>query len=172
MASLLMAACASPEVADKVSSMDHRLSCAQMEHEIRQAELLRTDAQDRKGFTFRNVVTTLTFFPITMGTYSNANEAMEASLKRQEHLMQLYVTKGCAAEGTTATPAAPQPIVIPIIQPMTMAAPMQPIMPAPMSYEAPTTHMSVQPVSQTVIEEVPAPRYSAQHIQNTSYLFE
>tara|TARA_B100000989_G_scaffold283364_1_gene249225 strand:+ start:638 stop:1165 length:528 start_codon:yes stop_codon:yes gene_type:complete len=158
-----LSACASPEVTQTVSDMDHRLSCAQIEHEIRQARALQNDAEDRKGFTLRNVVTTAAFFPITMATYSNADEAIDASQHRQKHLMDMYANKGCAYEGYAGAPG---------MMPMAM------MMPVPMQ-GMPAMNMRYTPasaVSQTVITEEgeleSRPRkYSDEHIHAASYLF-
>jgi hypothetical protein len=115
-------------------------------------------------------VTTLTFFPITMGTYANADEAMQASRNRQEHLIHLYAEKGCADEAHRQQ-ATPQTIVIPIMQPMAYAPAYAP---QPMAYAQPTHHtvQVVEPLSARTVEDVPASRYSAEHVRNASYLFE
>lgn len=96
---LALAACASPKVHDEVHHMDHRLSCAQMEHEIREMEKHHMSVEESKGVTFRNTLTTLLFFPVTMATYDNVEDAQESSRKRQKHLIDIYMAKGCANDG-------------------------------------------------------------------------
>ena len=128
--------------------MDHRLSCAQMEHEIREMEKHRASVEESKGFTFRNVLTTVAFFPVTMATYSNVNDAQEASINRKRHLMQLYSMKGCNGEGYVAQRTTP------------------------------VAHRYVQEVETVstqggeAFETVSFNRYSPEHIHSSSYLFQ
>ena len=144
-----MAACASPKVHDEVHHMDHRLSCSQMEHEIREMEKHRASVEESKGFTFRNVLTTVAFFPITMATYSNVNEAQDASSNRQQHLMSLYAMKGCNAEGYVSR---------------------QVIRPVAHTYSQEVETISTQ--GGEAFETVNFNRYSPEHIHSAAYLFE
>lgn len=139
-----LAACASPKVYDEVHHMDHRLSCSMMEHEIREMEKHKMSVDESKGVTVRNVLTTALFFPVTMATYSNVDEAQDASSARQKHLMGLYASKGCADEGPRARYS------------MMMA---------------PVSHRYVERVDTTEPEPRVGSRYSNAHIHSASYLF-
>lgn len=144
---IVLAGCASPKVHEEVHAMDHRLSCSMMEHEIREMEKHRLSVAESKGFTTRNVLTTAVFFPITLATYGNVDDAQEASMARQKHLMQLYVGKGCADEGVRVARA-----------------------PAGLSYE-PVSHHYVE-IDGDVDESLRLRhRYSEAHLRSASYLF-
>lgn len=161
---LLLSACASPEVVDEIDPMDHRLSCSQIEQEIEAVQATFEDAEDRKGLTFRNIVTTTVFFPITMATYGNANEAMEASRARQKHLMQLYASRGCGHEGQKQQV---QYQLVPVMQPATTNQS------APVSYsvqQQPLSYSYSEHVSNN--ESLPNSQYSPSHVHWARHLFE
>lgn len=107
LSAMLLTACATPKVHDTVHHMDHRLSCAMIEHEIREMESHKLQAEESKGLTFRNILTTTLFFPATLATYDNVDEARQASIGRQQHLMSLYAMKGCANEGPAMQTSQP-----------------------------------------------------------------
>ena len=154
-----LTACASPKVHDEVHHMDHRLSCAQMEHEIREMEKHHMSVEESKGFTFRNVVTTAVFFPLTMGTYSNVGDAQDASRARQKHLMGLYASKGCADAGSRN-----QPIVI--MMPNGSTTKVEPVN----HQYSETVPLDVDDAA-LMRDELNINRYSDAHIYSASFLF-
>ena len=94
-ASLAIAGCATPHVVDETKTSDAELSCNSLRSEIDEAKRFEQQARQEKGVTGTNVVAGLLFWPAIIGTYSNANEAIEAAKDRQEHLRELYEEKDC-----------------------------------------------------------------------------
>ena len=88
-------ACANPEVAEKRQAGDTKLSCKQIEREIRGADDLEKAARDEKGVTGTNVAAALFFWPAMLVTYDNANDAIEAAKDRKKYLYDLAEDKGC-----------------------------------------------------------------------------
>ncbi len=67
-----------------------------MQSEIDEAKRFEKQARDEKSITGTNIVAGfLLFWPAMIGTYSNANEAIDAAQDRQEHLLRIYQDKGC-----------------------------------------------------------------------------
>ena len=89
------AGCASPHVVDEKKLSDKDLSCNSLIQEIAEAKRFEKEARDEKGVTGTNVVAAVFFWPAIVGTYSNANDAIEAAKERQHHLEALYKEKGC-----------------------------------------------------------------------------
>lgn len=104
--------CASPHVVETTRTSDANLNCSQIDAEMKEADRFRSDAQKEKGMTGTNVAAVLFFWPAMIGTYANANEAIEAANTRKANLMRMYEKKGCDGGGiagggaTTATPEA------------------------------------------------------------------
>ena len=83
-------ACASPEV------VDTKLSCMQLVAEIQEATEFERKAQKEKGVAGTNVAAAVIFWPAIIGTYYNANEAIDAAKERKEYLVELSTKKGCS----------------------------------------------------------------------------
>ena len=92
---MMVAGCATPHIVQEVKTSDKGLDCAALQSEIDEARRYETKAEDEKGFTGRNIIAGLLFWPAIVGTYYNANEAIDAAEDRQEHLVELWNEKGC-----------------------------------------------------------------------------
>ncbi len=90
-----LSGCASPHVVDERKMSDKDLSCDSLVQEIAEAKRFEKEARDEKGVTGTNVVAAVFFWPAIVGTYSNANDAIEAAKERQHHLEALYKEKEC-----------------------------------------------------------------------------
>lgn len=95
MSAFALSGCATPHVVEEERYSDSDLSCISLQAEIDEAQRFEASARDEKGFTGTNVVAGLLFWPAIIGTYSNANEAIEAAQERQEHLFRIFNKKGC-----------------------------------------------------------------------------
>ena len=92
---VLLAGCATPHVVDEQQVADDKMTCSELDQAIAEARDFEEKARDEKGVTGTNVVAGI-FFPLAIvGTYSNANEAIEAAEDRQEHLQDMKKEKGC-----------------------------------------------------------------------------
>jgi hypothetical protein len=89
-------ACASPEVLDTKQMGDTRLSCMQLAAEIHEATEFERKVQKEKGVTGTNVAAAVIFWPAIIGTYHNANEAIDAAKECKEYLVELSTEKGCS----------------------------------------------------------------------------
>ena len=89
-------ACASPKVVDTKQMGDNKLRCMQFVAEIQEVTEFERKAQKEKGVTGTNVAGAAIFWPATIGTYCNANEAIDAAKERKEHLVELSTKKGCS----------------------------------------------------------------------------
>lgn len=108
-AALLLAGCATPTVVQTVKPGDNGLSCAQLQNEYVDAQKFRDEADKEKGMTGGNVARAILFWPATLGSYSNANEAMAAADARKVHLANLRNQMNCPIPTVTpATPAEPE----------------------------------------------------------------
>ena len=90
-----LSGCASPHVVDEKRISDKDLSCNSLIQEITEAKRFEKEARDEKGVTGTNVVAAVFFWPAIVGTYSNADDAIEAAEERQHHLETLYKENGC-----------------------------------------------------------------------------
>ena len=90
-----LSGCATPHVVDEKKISDKDLSCDSLVQEIAEAKRFEKEARDEKGVTGRNVVSGIFFWPAIVGTYSNADDAIEAAEERQRHLEALYKEKVC-----------------------------------------------------------------------------
>ena len=90
-----LSGCATPHVVDEKKMSDKDLSCDSLVQEIAEAKRFEKEARDEKGVTGTNVVAAVFFWPAIVGTYSNANDAIEAAKERQHHLEALHKEKEC-----------------------------------------------------------------------------
>ena len=95
LAAVLLSACATPHVVEEQKVGDADLSCNGLTAAIAEAERFKREARNEKGVTGTNVVAGLFFWPAIVGTYANANEAIEAANERKRHLQALREKKGC-----------------------------------------------------------------------------
>ena len=89
-----LSGCATPHVVDEKKMSDKDLSCGSLVQEISEAKRFEREAREEKGVTGTNVVAAVFFWPAIVGTYSNANDAIEAAKDRQHHLEALHKEKG------------------------------------------------------------------------------
>ncbi len=94
-AAFALAGCATPHVVEETKTSDKDLSCTSLQSEIDEAKRFEQQAREEKGFTGTNVAAGLLFWPAIIGTYANANEAIEAAQERQEHLLKIFNEKDC-----------------------------------------------------------------------------
>ena len=92
----LLVGCASPTVVQSVKPGDAGLSCPQLQNEYADAQRFKREASGEKGVTGGNVVRTLLFWPATVGTYMNANEAISAADNRMVNLSNLMSKSNCS----------------------------------------------------------------------------
>ena len=88
----LLSACASPTVIQSVKPGDSGLTCAQLQNEYSEAEKMKKDADAEKGVTGGNAARLL-FWPLIVGTYMNANEAIAAADNRKVHIANQLIQK-------------------------------------------------------------------------------
>lgn len=93
-AAVLLSGCASPTVVQSVKPGDVGLTCAQLQNEYSEAEKMRKDADAEKGVTGGNAARLL-FWPLIIGTYMNANEAIAAAETRKVHVTNQLIQKKC-----------------------------------------------------------------------------
>jgi hypothetical protein len=93
--SLLISACATPEVVRTYQAGDDDLTCKQLDYEIMRTENVINDAKSERGMTGTNVAATLFWLPGLAATFINVNEAIEAGNDRINHLMQIKYKKNC-----------------------------------------------------------------------------
>ena len=91
----LLSAWASPAVVQPMKPGDSGLTCPQLQNEYVDAEKFKKEAESEKGVTGGNVARVL-FWPLIVGTYMNANEAIAAAENRKVHLANVMSQKGCA----------------------------------------------------------------------------
>jgi len=94
----ILAGCATPTVVEREQPKDSRLDCRGLEREMADAEAFRKKAQKEKGVTGTNVAAAIFFWPAMLGTYANAEEAIDAAEERKLHLMKIYEDKGCVGK--------------------------------------------------------------------------
>lgn len=98
--------CASPPVVQSMKPGDPGLTCSQLQNEYADAENFKKTAEGEKGVTGGNVARVL-FWPLIVGTYVNANEAIAAAENRKVHLANVMGQKNCAIPNQP--PVATQP---------------------------------------------------------------
>lgn len=87
--------CATPTVVDETQVGDERLTCDQIEQEIRLAQKFEQDARDERGVTGTNVAAALLFWPGLLATAANTDEAIDAAQDRQDHLRDIHRARNC-----------------------------------------------------------------------------
>jgi hypothetical protein len=91
---VLLSACASPTVVRSTKPGDQDLTCPQLQNEFADAEHFKKEAEREKGVTGGNVARLLVW-PLIVGTYMNANEAIAAAENRMIHLSNIMINKKC-----------------------------------------------------------------------------
>ena len=86
---LFLVSCAKPHVVEIVKSSDEDLNCAPLKDEYIEMNDFIDKASDVKGVTWGNAARLLAFPPAIIGTYGNANEAIQAANSRKVHLVNL-----------------------------------------------------------------------------------
>ncbi len=85
--------CANPTVVETVQHGDYAMACEELTMAIEDAKRFRREAQSKKGFTGGNVTRAILLWPTILGTYSNANEAVQAADTRIVHLSRIKAEK-------------------------------------------------------------------------------
>lgn len=93
--SLLLCACASPQVVEARKTGDETLNCDQLRDEILDAEKFEAAARKERTVTGTNVAATLLFWPALIGTYANTEEAINAAATRKTNLLKLADKNRC-----------------------------------------------------------------------------
>ncbi len=96
-----MAGCATPHVVEERQLGDEKLTCAQIEAQIADAEKFKQEARDERGVTGTNTAALLLFWPALIATYSNIEKAVNAANERKLHLQKIHTEKGCGTSATT-----------------------------------------------------------------------
>ena len=91
-----LAGCATPEVVAVKQPGDDRMTCAELEDAMEDAEEFRRQASDDRGVTGKNAAAAVFFWPALFATYANTEEAIEAADRRYDHLMDIYDDKDCS----------------------------------------------------------------------------
>jgi hypothetical protein len=91
---ILVSACASPTVVQTVKPGDAGLSCPQLQNEFADAERFKKEAESEKGVTGGNTARLL-LWPLILGTYMNANEAISAAENRKIHITNIMMQQKC-----------------------------------------------------------------------------
>ncbi len=85
--------CANPMVVETVQNGDYDMDCVELTMAIAEAKYFRKEAQSKKGMTGGNVTRAILLWPTILGTYSNANEAIQAADTRIVHLSSIKAEK-------------------------------------------------------------------------------
>jgi hypothetical protein len=91
---ILLSACASPTVVQTVKPGDAGLSCPQLQNEFADAERFKKEAESEKGVTGGNTARLL-LWPLILGPYMNANEAISAAENRKIHITNIMMQQKC-----------------------------------------------------------------------------
>lgn len=79
---------------------DHRLTCTQLEQEIRGAEETEQQARALRSEGWGNVASSFFSLPEAVGGVVDAQEAIGAAQRRRAYLMDLFYGKGCTRPDT------------------------------------------------------------------------
>ncbi len=85
--------CASPTVVEPVQGGDYDMTCSELTMAIADAKRFKEEAKAEKGFTRGNVARGVLLWPTILGTYSNANAAIQAADTRIVHLSNIKEKK-------------------------------------------------------------------------------
>lgn len=91
-----LSACTTSQKVSVMQPGDQAMSCAQLEAEFEQLELVKQDAESDQGVNTANVAAVLLFWPAAVGNYMSADRAQELVEQRRQHLMRIYDDKNCA----------------------------------------------------------------------------
>jgi len=86
--SFILCACASPTIVETRKAEDAKLTCAEIEKEILDAENFEKAARQERTVTGANIARTLLFWPALVGTYANTEEAINAAKERKQNLIK------------------------------------------------------------------------------------
>jgi|APSaa5957512576_1039674.scaffolds.fasta_scaffold15553_2 hypothetical protein len=95
---LLFAGCANPTMVQSIQNGDYGLTCEEIAIEIAEANRLKQEAASKKGFTGGNVARSIFLWPTVLGTYSNANQAINAADIRLSHLAKIQHDMNCKGD--------------------------------------------------------------------------
>ncbi|WP_338548258.1 hypothetical protein [Roseovarius phycicola] len=90
-----LSGCVAPDVVSSHKIEDGQLSCHDIALQMQQLEDIRAHARKGKTMSGANVAAAVFFWPAVIGNYANANEAIEASNKREAALAELARDQGC-----------------------------------------------------------------------------
>jgi len=92
---LCFTGCATPTMVESIQNGDYSLTCEEIAIEIAEANRLKQEASAKKGFTGGNVARSILLWPTVLGTYSNANQAINAADIRLSHLAKIQHDMNC-----------------------------------------------------------------------------
>lgn len=92
---LILCACASPTIIETRKADDAKLTCAEIEKEILDAENFEKAARQERTVTGANIARTLLFWPALVGTYTNTEEAINAAKERKANLLKQSEKMSC-----------------------------------------------------------------------------
>ena len=93
---IFIASCATPKEIDIVRLDDDKMSCNELRLAIESADLSEDTAHSNKGVTDENILSALFFFPAYFVTYGTSIHAEYNASQRKDHLLRLYLKKGCS----------------------------------------------------------------------------
>jgi len=93
---IFIASCATPKAIDIVRLDDDKMSCNELRLGIESADFSEDTAHSNKGVTDENILSALFFFPAYFVTYGTSIHAEYNASQRKDHLLRLYLKKGCA----------------------------------------------------------------------------
>ena len=93
---IFIASCATPTVVNVVGPTDSSMTCNQLDTQIAIAIKYADDARKEKSMgTGTNVSALLFWLPGLWATHKNVEEAVDAAIRRAEHLSRLKAQKNC-----------------------------------------------------------------------------
>jgi len=92
---IFIASCATPKAIDVVRLDDEKMSCDELRLAFQSADLSEDTAHSNKGVTDENILSALFFFPAYFVTYGTSIHAEYNASQRKDHLLKLYLNKGC-----------------------------------------------------------------------------
>lgn len=92
---LVITGCATSQKVQVVQPGDNKLSCEQINNEIRRLDDAQREIDSKKGVTGTNVMSVLFWLPGLAYTYYDAGEASRLIYDRRTHLTALSNDKDC-----------------------------------------------------------------------------
>ncbi|MEL7257641.1 MAG: hypothetical protein AAFN80_07320 [Pseudomonadota bacterium] len=92
---IALSGCVAPDVVSSHKIEDGQLSCHDIALQMQQLEDIRAQARKGKTISGANVAAAVFFWPAVIGNYANANEAIEATNKREAVLVELAQKQKC-----------------------------------------------------------------------------